>query len=243
MAVPWSSAPAGHADCVDAVLALTRRGAAHDVNNLLTVIRGNLQLMQLLGTAEIPALVAEIELACARLALLGDEWLLAGERSSGGIGSDGEASGVADGLREIVDLIGRSLQVEMRCRIDVRAERSRCGLSDRTLRALLHCALRVLARAQVGAPLRVRLVAYANSAVVLLRAPCGPATHLRLDSPATLARQPGVQRIDPGLWDVAQLLHGRGGDFALGRSARRVWLRLTLPPAALPGATPDRGRQ
>ena len=59
------------------LLALARRGAAHDVNNLLAVIRGNMQLLTSLDTDLARSALREIDLGCERLALLCDSWLLA----------------------------------------------------------------------------------------------------------------------------------------------------------------------
>lgn len=214
------------------LLALARRGAAHEVNNLLAVIQGNTQLLPLLTAEQVRVALSEIDLACERLSLLSDGWLLADPDPP----PDGQQCGVADVLQQVVSVLRAAQAVEIDIAGAASAEQLECGIEARPLRALVYCALAALLRSSVRPAIAVRLGARGRGCTVHLHMACEAdrlPTVLAPDAIPAGADHHRPRSISSGLWDVAQCLqrHGGGLRHAYVDGVFHLWLDLP-PPAA-----------
>ncbi len=210
------------------LLALARRGAAHDVNNLLAVIQGNTQLLPSLAADQLADACSEIELACERLAMLCDSWLLA----DFALPLSGRSARVEEAIGDVVRVIGATQEAELRIATDPAAVQLTCGFDDRTLRALLYCTLTSMLRSVHRAVVGIHWHARDANCTVHLHMACRVDHQPRIVAPDALGGSPAEwpASITTGLWDVAQCLRRHGGDLRHVHDCGAFHLWLDLPP-------------
>ncbi len=215
---------------LEQVLAAARRAAAHDVNNLLAILRGNLQLLPMVSAVDAPELLAEMDLACARLALACDEWQLADPSPV----LPGISCGVGEVVTEVMDLLRNATDVQVRLLAPAHAIGGSCAMDARTLRAVLYVTMRTVARAGAGAPLEIGLARVRQCSVLTLRTPCTPDRIPVVLAPAKMVRasQDQMPRLNVGLWDASMTLRACGGALAIRHEAAVLRVRLRLPALA-----------
>ncbi len=209
------------------LLALARRGAAHEVNNLLAVIQGNAQLLPLLPADQARDVLGEIDLACERLVLVCDGWLLADPGPPPG----GQRCGVADVLRQVVSVVRMSEMANIDIVCDASADLGDCGIGARTLRALAYCALATLLRSAAHPVVAVRLVARGGACTVELQAACTADRTPTVFAPDTLVTGAALhtRSVSSGLWEVGQCLQRHGGGMRHAFADGVFHLHLDLP--------------
>ena len=212
------------------LLALARRSAAHDVNNLLAVIQGNLQLLPACEPGQAHTLCAEIDLACERLALLSDSWLLADPDPP----QSGQRSHVADALQQVATVLRETQEADIRIEAAPAGAVWVAAIASRRLRAVLYCALLSLLRSGSRSGVDIGMTGRPAACTVHLQMACD-AQHQPLAVAPDRAYLDGnnqPQSLSVGLWDIAQCLERHGGGMRLthGHGVFQVWL--DLPPAA-----------
>jgi hypothetical protein len=213
------------------LLALARRGAAHEVNNLLAVLQGNSQLLQMLPAEQMRGALNEITLACERLTLLCDGWLLADPDPP----PSAPRCGVADALQQVVTVLRASHVAEFAFACAPSAQQQDCGIEARTLRALVYCAFTTLLRCAARPAIAVRLVARGRRCTLHLQVACSADRVPEVRAPDTVASDATLspRSASCGLWDVSQCLGRHGGGMGHSHARGVFHLRLDLPAAAV----------
>lgn len=232
--MPYSSPPLssdGEDRRVRLALALFGRGVAHDLNNVTALLRGLIFLAGQPGSGSpSPALLPELEGACDRLEILGDQLLLADP-----VAGDEACDAVAvarEAARRLPSLADAPVDVV------AEADAAWCGMGAQPLRAALLSVFTALGRAlPAGAGLQVRVSTLPGEVGIVVFAPGLPSAVLQLRRPedalAEAARP--TARISAGLWMVDEAMRLCGGRFT-ARAAQGGGEVVLHLPAAPPGA-------
>lgn len=209
-----------------ALLAQFRRATAHDVNNLLAVIRGNVQLLPALDADHAPAVCAEIDLACERLALLCDGWLLANADPPQ---PGDQGSCMAQVMQQAAAVAQSAYDADIRIAPASPGLQRSCAIDARNLRALLYWALVSLLHCGNRPVITVALDTRDGWCTAHLQMACD-AHRLPVVAAPCAAATAGIGAIaSAGLWDVAQCLQRHGGGLQHAYTHGIFHLRLELP--------------
>lgn len=217
---------------LERTLALTRARVVHDLNNILSAMRGYLYLLAARGDRRSRAALGEVvqgmEWSCDRLGMVADELILLDGDASGAV----ERCALEPVVSEAIALVARTSEAALSLDRKHRAAPLSCGVDARVLRALVTCVLRVVA--DVAQP-RVVYVALLQSrgrkATLRIRARVPRETQIgALDPQAALERDPapGV-RHGLMLWEARCALAARSGRMRIERRGSWITIALELP--------------
>lgn len=210
-----------------AVLVQSRRAAAHDLNNLLAVVQGNLQLLQR-AEVELPdSIVSEIDLACTRMALLCDGWQLADPEGLRSV----DTCAVWDVVQEVAALARSTQDVQVTVTGTARAGGLSVCVDRRTLRAVGFCTMGILAQASGRAPQHVHIATRNGWCLLHVSTACRPDRVPGSVPPEQhVALGGGVsRRMGVGLWDVSEALAHHGGTVRVRHRHGVLHVRLLVP--------------